>query len=196
MLRGLHLGEKAAKKLPLNMKAKRAGQLAEALGISCETCRSYVVLVLLAVWFGGFTFYAGVVVHTGSRVLGSHQEFGFVTQQVTRWLNLLGALTLLGLMWNCLAAWPEKLVLLRWGLGTSWVVMLAVQVALFSMHPALDQMLDVPNHRVHDRAHFHSLHELYLTLSTVQWGATLLHLWCLIAVWRHLDRTGRVGEAA
>lgn len=173
------------------MKAKRLGQFAEALGLSGETLRRFVVLLLFATWFGGFTFFSAVVIPAGTRTLGSHEQMGFITQTVTTWLNGLGVAALCVLLWNCVAAWPDDRPLLGWGLGGSWVVMVAVQVALFATHATLDQMLDTVNHRVHDRAHFRAMHALYVNLSQVQWGAALLHWWCLAAVWRHLDRTGR-----
>ena len=178
------------------MKSKRPGQFAEAFGISSETFRRFVVLCLVAFWMGGFTFYAGVVIHTGPKIFGTHREIGFLTQQVSVWLNLAGVVTLLALMWNCLATWPEDRPLLRWGLGASWVVMVAAQVALYSLHPALDQMLDPRGFRIVDRTKFYDLHLVYLNLSITQWAACLVHLWCLVAAWRHLDRAGKGARAA
>ncbi len=60
----------------------------------------FLILCLLAFWFGGLTFYAVLVIPTGAKVLGSHTEQGFVTQQVTNWLNLVGAMGTIILAWN------------------------------------------------------------------------------------------------
>ena len=50
--------------------------------------RRFLVILAIGFWLGGFTFYASVVIHTGHRVFGSRLEVGFLTQQVTRWLNV------------------------------------------------------------------------------------------------------------
>ena len=44
---------------------------------------------------GGFTFYGGVLISTANQVLGSERDVGFVTQQVTNWLNFIGVLALI-----------------------------------------------------------------------------------------------------
>lgn len=155
-----------------------------------ETTRRFLVILAVGFWLGGFTFYAGVVIHTGHRVFGSARETGFLTQQVTNWLNISGACALLILLWNVLALrkqfgrWSRALLWLTWGL------MVALQITLFLMHPALDQMLDVEAHRILDRARFHQLHKLYMNLSTAQWSAGLLHIWVALRAWRSSDRLG------
>jgi len=44
------------------------------------------VLLLFAVWWGGLTFYAAIVVPIGTELIGASEQ-GFVTQQVTQWHN-------------------------------------------------------------------------------------------------------------
>src|ERR1700676_581956 len=66
--------------------------------------RRWLAISLLAVWWGGFTFYSVVVVHTGHRVLRSKVRQGFITQQVTRQLNVLGIVTLAPLLGSAGAA--------------------------------------------------------------------------------------------
>ena len=78
--------------------------------------RRYLVLAALLFWQGGFTFYAVVVVPVGQEVLGSHKEQGFITREVTKYLNWAGAIALVPLAWD-LAATRERTVLtrrLRW----------------------------------------------------------------------------------
>ena len=65
--------------------------------------RRYAVLLIFAVWMGGFTFYTLIVIPTGGKVLGSERDVGFITQQVTNWLNWIGLLALLVLGWNARA---------------------------------------------------------------------------------------------
>src|SRR5437773_8650730 len=117
--------------------------------------RRFLVIVALGFWLGGFTFYAGVVIHTGHRVFGGMRETGFLTQQVTGWLNVSGVAALAILLWNAIACWkaPDRWV--RGGLWLTWVLMTGVQVGLFALHPVLDGMLDVEGHRILDRAEFH-----------------------------------------
>ena len=62
--------------------------------------RRFLVLIALFFWQGGFTFYAAVVVPVGQQVLHSHLRQGFVTQQVTNYLNLTGAIALVPLAWE------------------------------------------------------------------------------------------------
>src|SRR5437868_2370457 len=68
----------------------------------------FVATVLLAVWFGGFTFYGGVVVGE-LHVDLDHLAAGQITRRVTDGLNQLG-IAALAACW--LLAWAER------GLGT------------------------------------------------------------------------------
>ena len=63
----------------------------------------------------------------------------------------------------------------------------AAQVSLFVLHPALDNVLNTDTHQFLDRLRFRGLHNTYLTVSTVQWAAGLLHVWFALAVWRRFD---------
>ncbi len=73
--------------------------------------------------------------------------------------------------------------------------MVAVQVALFGLHPVLDRMLDVETHQILQQSAFHSVHKLYMNLSTLQWGTGLLHIWLVLLVWGARDQlAGRVSQ--
>jgi hypothetical protein len=137
--------------------------------------RQYLVVLAIALWLGGFTFYAVVVVPTGAEVLGGSVEQGFVTRVVTRWLNLIALAALLVLLWNVIVS-PGKL------LAATWLGMVLAQMALFALHPRLDAMLDPATHDV--AADFHLLHEIYLWIAAIQWGLGLAHVWCVLAGWR------------
>src|SRR5262245_27277418 len=102
--------------------------------------RLYLALAAWALWMGGFAFYFGVVVPTGGKVIGGSEQ-GFVTQQVTYWLNLIGLAALAILLWN-VAACRDSLLL-----GT-WALLAVLHVALFAMHWQLDGMIDAPKRMV------------------------------------------------
>ena len=139
--------------------------------------RRFLTATAVAFWMGGFTFYAAVVIPTAHGVLGSHREVGFITQQVTRWLNLSAVVALALLAWQFFAGRAAlPLARRRWLLATLAVMALA-QVALFIEHPMLDGLLDGENQTIASGAHFYSLHRVYLLTAAVQWLAAMLHAW-------------------
>jgi hypothetical protein len=152
-----------------------------------ESLRRLLVILSLTLWFGGFTFYSLVVIHTGHRVLGSRVEVGFLTQEVTRWLNLIGLPTLLLLLWNVFAGWRSQRRIVRIGLVSTWAIIAGVQVALFALHPAIDRLLDPETHTITHKAQFKSLHLLYMNLSTAQWIAVILYVCACLIAWRRVD---------
>lgn len=91
--------------------------------------RRFLAVVVLMFWQGGFTFYAAVVVPVGQRVLGSHLEQGFITREVTWYLNIAGAVAMAFLALELRASGcPRQLQLrLRWGI---WACMATVLLAL------------------------------------------------------------------
>jgi Na+-driven multidrug efflux pump len=151
--------------------------------------RRYLALAALFFWQGGFTFYAAVVVPVGQDVLGSHFEQGLITRRVTVYLNLAGAIALLPLVWDAVgtrdpAPWRRRLRLLLW-LG-----MAAALVALYRLHPLVDQYLELDSHNLTDRRAFRHYHRLYLWVSTVQWGCAVVYLLLSLLAWRAEDRRG------
>src|SRR5436190_22569518 len=102
-----------------------------------ELLLRYLAIICLCFWMGGFTFYAGVVIHVGHRVFDSHREVGFLTKEVTIWLNRSGMMVLLVLLANHFlysdkgSAWLKGIRL------ATLLLMAAVQVALFLIHPRL-----------------------------------------------------------
>src|SRR5437667_12765006 len=88
-----------------------------------EIARRFLVIVALGFWLGGFAFYAGVVIHTGHRVFGGMRETGFLTQQVSGWLNVSGVAALAILLWNAIACSKAPGRWARGGLWLTWVAM-------------------------------------------------------------------------
>src|SRR5262245_43561069 len=103
--------------------------------------RRFAVLVALMFWLGGFTFYAAVVVPIGQEELG-HEQQGFLTRQVTNYLNISGLVALLPLAWD-VAATKDTSPRRRWGRWLAWAAMVFLLAVLFWLHPHLDAFLDL-----------------------------------------------------
>jgi hypothetical protein len=138
----------------------------------------FAAIWTLAIWLGGFTFYAAAVIPVLHDQLGSALESGLVTQQVTIALNWLGVATVtIGLV---LAIFERALgwrgsFSSRASLGLIAATALCL-VGLFILHPMLDRRLDAG-----EMAAFYLLHRAYLWVSTVQWvtNSALLASWAV-----------------
>ena len=120
--------------------------------------RRYATLLIFALWMGGFTFYALIVIPTGGKVLdGGELDVGFITQQITNWLNWIGVAALAVLGWNARA---ESRGLLKLLLAACWLAMAVTLVALFCLHPVLDRMPSMPprRHQIRGGAIFFNWH--------------------------------------
>lgn len=150
--------------------------------------RRWLLLWALMFWQGGFTFYGAVVVPIGSSVLGSEREQGFITRSVTNYLNLAGVVALAIWAWDLAATRGtsprgRRLRLLIWaGCALSHVV-------LIWMHSMLDRFLVPEETLIHNPQRFHDLHEIYLTVSTVQWAGSLVL--SALTLWSWRDEDGR-----
>ena len=133
------------------------------------------VAVTIVLWLGGFTVYSIVVVHTAHRILRSHVRVGMVTQNVTHWLNGFGVAMIAALLWNLIAEAGSWFRWLRRIALATWAVMALSQLALICLHPMMDAQIDSAAHELRDTVRFHNMHNLYLTLSTAQWIACILH---------------------
>jgi len=144
------------------------------------TVRRFLFTAAVAFWLGGFTFYGSIVIPAGMKVLGGHVKQGFVTQEVTNWLNLAGAVALPVMLWNTIAIWRARGQFLRFTLAATWLAMAAVLVELFVLHPYLDRLLDAHSKTILDYDRFDDLHRVYLLSATAQWGAGAVHVWCAV----------------
>lgn len=117
------------------------------------------VVLLFAVWWGGLTFYAAIVIPVGSEQIGETEQ-GFVTQQVTQWHNaLLTAMTLCLLI----EAWWQR----RWQLWTVAFGLAVIDAALIFQHLQLTAVMDFSSRSVPDG--FYPQHAIYLWLTSVEW---------------------------
>lgn len=147
--------------------------------------RRFLVLTALLFWQGGFLFYSSVVVPIGQRDLGSVEQ-GFLTRQVTDYLNLAGAFALLPLAWDTVAfrepaPWRRRLRRLCW-IGMAGTLLLQAR-----LHVQLDQLLGLDLARVLDRRQFRTAHRWYLWASTVQWACGVVYCGLTLAAWREED---------
>ncbi|HEY7329850.1 MAG TPA: hypothetical protein VH592_19605 [Gemmataceae bacterium] len=154
--------------------------------------RRYLVLIALSFWQGGFTFYAAVVVPIGQQVFG-HLRQGFLTRQVTVYMNLAGALALLVLLWDLLFA-RDASRWRRWSRWLLWASMTGMLGWLLQLHGQLDELLVVKGNIIRDPDVFRMQHRLYLWISTAQWACGLLYLVTTLVVWRMEDRLAKEVE--
>jgi len=134
---------------------------------------TYLLLVALAFWMGGFSLYFGVVVRIGDQVIGGTEQ-GFTTRQISWWLNIAGLVTI-GLMWLHLCfhrSWILILSLLAVSVTHGW---------LMFRHSQLEALLDPESMSVLDAPRFAVLHENYEFLSGCQWLAAMIYLAGLLA---------------
>src|SRR5262249_13685596 len=145
------------------------------------------VLATVMFWQGGFTFYAGVVVHVGSGVLGSHLEQGLITRSVTNYLNLAGLTALVAWAWDIAntSDLAERRRWLRWAL---WALLVLTLGVLAWLHLPLDELIDPDSPSILDRPRFRELHVWYLNISTLQWAASLILTVATLLAWRSEDR--------
>ena len=134
--------------------------------------RRLAATLLLSLWWGGFSFYAGRVVFIGHEVLRSKIRQGFITERVTTELNWLGMTALALVGWELFAARSTT----RRTAWAAWGVALLATLALFALHAKLAGMLDFNTRQLADDEHFYGWHRIYLLTATVQWiaGAALL----------------------
>lgn len=129
----------------------------------------FAVDLLLCVWWGGLTFYAAIVIPIATESLGAETQ-GFVTQQVTRWLNVL---TTAWLVMVAIAAVRHR-SRWRWSL---WTVLALCQFGLFVEHARLTSLMNFSTQAIAiDRARFYAEHQIYLWITVVQWLTGLVWL--------------------
>ena len=145
--------------------------------------RRFVLLLAFAVWQGGFVFYAGVVVPTGTELHG-HFGQGLLTQRVTNVLNLLGLACHATYLWELIGS--KQRSRLRWGL---WAVSLATLVGLAAIHLTMDSLIDPEIGGVGNE--FRLWHKAYLWLSTGQWVVWLVLGWVAVGSPRPWGRGDR-----
>ncbi len=142
-----------------------------------------LLLATFAVWFGGFFFYAAVVVPLGTEVLGSARAQGFITRLVTHRINGLCFATLVLMGIELISCWRWSPRWSQWVQLGSIVLIGALLISLVLIHPQLDKLIDLPRKQVHNRSDFYQLHRVYLWASTIQWGLAWVWLVAVLTNW-------------
>jgi hypothetical protein len=164
----------------MTIRVRVQGRVLDLRSHLITTIRRFLVAAALGLWVGGFTFYSAVVIHVGTNVLGDHRQVGFITQRVSNWLNLIGAFALVLALWNMAAIRAGAARWRRAALAVTWLFMTLSLAALVVLHRSLDGVLDAGSQEITSYDEFLWLHRAYLAVSTAQWGASLLHSFCLL----------------
>lgn len=128
------------------------------------------LLLLWALWWGGLTFYAAVVVPQGTSLFGATEQ-GALTRQVTLWHNRLTALWLLGLLAEIARQRRLRLLIPAVALALLWL-------GLLWQHHRLATLLDGSPTSLRDGG-FYRQHARYLWLTTGEWLVGLVAPWWL-----------------
>ena len=144
------------------------------------------LVFMFALYWGGLTFYTGIVVRIIHMVLNDPMDGGLITQKVTFVLQVLGACTLPLMLVNDLsvARHSKRIGIALIGLT---LVLSCALVALFVIHSQLDHLIDVQQMEITDRGEFDAAHRRYNQTTTVQWLATVAYLPLAVYSWRVTD---------
>ncbi|MBC7816889.1 MAG: hypothetical protein IAG10_08390 [Planctomycetaceae bacterium] len=134
----------------------------------------FAVTVSLAMWWGGLTFYAAIVVPLGIEQIGGAEQ-GLLTQRVTVRLNVAGTIAGICLLADALWRRPRNHRAVMAG------VLLGLQVWLWFLHARLSRWLDTASLSPHSGDSFYHEHRIYLWATSAQWliGLACLWIWCV-----------------
>ena len=145
-----------------------------------------LLMLLYSLYWGGLTFYTGIVVRIIHSVLNDPMEGGLITQRVTVALQILGFLTVLVMSWNNVAI-IRKSRKLGYALTALTVVLAFSLFGLLLIHSQLDAVIDGDAMQITDRILFDAGHRRYNQLTTVQWMVALAYLPTTLLAWQITD---------
>lgn len=141
--------------LSSSLQPRSAGRWLSATRFICSLALPWC----WAIWWGGLTFYAAAVVPSGTEQFGSFGQ-GLVTQQVTRYLNVLAlVVAALALLKGAVDRRPMLCI--------ASVLLAGTTSALMYQHTLLGARMEVAGEAVSDD--FYKTHATYLWLTTLQW---------------------------
>ena len=158
--------------------------------ILLRTC----LLLSFALFWGGLTFYTGIVVRIMHDVVSDPMTGGMITQQVTVVLQWLGVVTVVLMLANAVVV--RKVSSRRFKVLLVCSLLLGLSLAgLFVVHNDLDAVISIKQIEITDRDEFVIGHRRYNRLTTVEWIATFLYLPVIVSVWRLQDRAESVADS-
>jgi hypothetical protein len=134
----------------------------------------FAVTISLAVWWGGLTFYAAIVVPLGIEQFGGIDQ-GLLTQRVTVRLNVAGTVVSFFLLADAMWRQPKNWRAVLAG------VLLALQGWLWFLHSRLSRWMETVSSSSPTDELFYQEHRVYLLVTTTQWliGLACLGVWCV-----------------
>lgn len=122
--------------------------------------------VTLSIWWGAFTFYAGIVVTVGMQVLDLPIAMRFTTQQVTVYLNIFSLIIFLIYAYCLNSEEVTESSLVEQIIAIS---IIGFQLLLFLLHFYLTDSLDFEKHTIINQDNFYLLHQIYWIIETLIW---------------------------
>lgn len=151
-------------------------------------CRVLLLLVFALFW-GGLTFYTGIVLRITHAVLNDPMDGGLITQRVTSVLQILGVVTLVLMACNCVVVVRQS-PKFGYALIACTVMLACSLIGLFLVHGHLDTLIERETFTITDREAFDAGHQRYNQLTTVEWLACLVYLGTTVFAWRSMDGDG------
>ena len=148
-------------------------------------CRILLLLVYALYW-GGLTFYTGIVLRISHDVLNDPIDGGMITQRVTGVLQILGVVATVLMLCNCIVV-VRRSPKYGYALAACTVILGCSLIGLFVVHGQLDAIIDLQASQITDRVAFDAGHQRYNQLTTVQWLASLAYLPITVFAWRDID---------
>lgn len=147
----------------------------------------FLFLLSFALFWGGLTFYTGFVVRISHDVLSDPMDGGLITQRVTVLLQIVGAVTVLLMLWNAfqISRYCKTYAV---ALALCAAVLGGAIVGLVRVHAQLDAVINVDAAEITDREVFTISHRRYNQLTTIEWLASLAYLPITVAAWRKVDK--------
>lgn len=146
-----------------------------------------LLLIAFSLFWGGLTFYAGIVVRISHDVLSDPMVGGLITQRVTQWLQIAGGVTAVFMLWNAVLVGR---VSRKYGfmLTACSLILVCSLVGLVLVHSQLDAVIDVDAVEITNRDAFTIGHRRYNQLTTIEWISSLTYLIITVAAWRQFDK--------
>lgn len=145
-----------------------------------------LLLIAFSVFWGGITFYTGIVVRVSHDVLTDSMVGGLITQRVTQWLQIAGGVTAVFMLWNAALVTRDSR---KYGftLTACSMILVCSLVGLVIVHSHLDAVIDVDAVEISNRDAFTIGHRRYNQLTTIEWISSLAYLMITVAAWRQVD---------